>query len=95
MIEVNRSGSGLTIQGHAGFAPHGQDIVCAAVSALVQTFCASVEELTADPIKADFSPGEAVIQYGNLSDSAKLLEDSLFVGLKMIADNYPDHVRVL
>jgi uncharacterized protein YsxB (DUF464 family) len=95
MIEVKRSGSGLTIRGHAGFAPHGQDIVCSAVSALVQTFCEAVQELTADQINADLSPGSAVIQYGNLSDAAKLLEDSLFVGLNLIADNYPDYIRVL
>jgi uncharacterized protein YsxB (DUF464 family) len=95
MIEVKRIESGLTITGHAGFAPHGEDIVCSAVSALAQVFFASVDELTADEIKADLSPGKAVIQYGNLSDSAKLLEDSFFLGLKMISDNYPDHVRVL
>lgn len=95
MIEVKRSGSGLTITGHAGYAPHGQDIVCAAVSTLVQTFFESVQALTADEITVDFGPGKAVIQYGNLSDAAKLLEDSLFVGLNLIADNYPDNVRVL
>ena len=27
----------LSVSGHAGYAPEGQDIVCAAVSALVQT----------------------------------------------------------
>lgn len=95
MITVKRNSNSISIQGHAVYAPHGQDIVCAAVSTLVQAFCLSVKELTADEIKADFSPGNAVIQYGNLSDGAKLLEDSLFVGLKMIADNYPAFVRVL
>lgn len=95
MIEVKRHSGGISVKGHAGYAPHGQDIVCAAVSTLVQAFCASVEELTADEIRADYSPGNANIQYGNLSDGAKLLEDSLFVGLKLIADNYPAFVRVL
>lgn len=27
----------VTVKGHAGYAPHGQDIVCAAVSALAQS----------------------------------------------------------
>ena len=95
MIEIQRNNNGISIKGHAGYAPHGQDIVCAAVSALVQAFYVSVQQLTADQVKADFSPGKAVIEYGNLSDVAKLLEDSLFVGLNLISDNYPDHVRVL
>lgn len=29
--------SALRVQGHSGTAPHGEDIVCAAVSALAQT----------------------------------------------------------
>ena len=28
---------GLRIQGHTGFAPQGEDLVCAAVSAIAQT----------------------------------------------------------
>ena len=95
MIVVNRHDGGISIKGHAGYAPHGQDIICAAVSTLVQAFCASVQELTTDEIEANFGPGKADIRYGNLSEAAKLLEDSLFVGLKLIADNYPDYVRVL
>ena len=35
MIRVTAEPERLTVQGHAGFAPRGQDIVCAAVSALM------------------------------------------------------------
>lgn len=44
MILISHEKGCITINGHAGYAPNGQDIVCAAVSALVQTFIASVEE---------------------------------------------------
>ena len=94
MITVSRYDGGVSIKGHAGYAPHGQDVVCAAVSALVQGFYLSVMELTHDKIKAEMKPGEAVIQYGDLSKEATLLVSSLFVGLKMIADEFPDCVRV-
>ena len=33
----------LTVTGHADYAPHGQDIVCAAVSALVYALMAALE----------------------------------------------------
>lgn len=94
MITVSRNDSGITIKGHAGYAPHGQDVVCAAVSTLVQGFLLSVMELTHDEIKADMKPGEVIMQYGDLSKEAILLVSSLFVGLKMVADEFPDNVRV-
>ena len=42
MITIESSEGCITITGHADYAPHGQDIVCAAVSTLAQTFVAYV-----------------------------------------------------
>lgn len=94
MIIVRRSEKGFTVSGHAGYAPHGQDIVCAAVSTILQGFLLSIEELTADKLEAHTGAGKAVIEYGNLSESGKLLVDSFFVSLKMVADEFPAYVRV-
>lgn len=94
-LDVDQQGNNrISVTGHAGYAPHGQDIVCAAVSTLVQAFIASVEKLTTDKIKVDMAAGKAVIQYGNLSAQGQVLVDSLFVGINMIADEFPDYVRV-
>jgi uncharacterized protein YsxB (DUF464 family) len=97
MIEVKRNSGGITIQGHAGYAPHGQDIVCAAVSTLVQTFLASVDELTADEMLVGFSQQGQIqsIQYERLSERAQVLLDALFIGIQMIADTYPANVRIV
>ena len=94
MILISHKKGETRIEGHAGYAPHGQDIVCASVSALAQVFIASIEELTNDKIKSEISAGNAVIQYGNLSERGQVLLDSFFVGLRMIADSYPDYVRI-
>lgn len=95
MITIIRHYDGFDVIGHAGYAPHGQDIVCAAVSALLQTFLMSVDKYTADEIKSVISSGNAVIRYkGNLSKESRLLADSFFCGVKAIADTYPDNVRV-
>lgn len=94
MIVVTQTDSGITIEGHAGYAPRGQDIVCAAVSTLLQGFLNAVDELTADKLNTEIGAGKAVIEYGNLSGSGKLLVDSFFVSLKMVADEFPDYVRV-
>lgn len=94
MIVVTQAPGKITIEGHAGFAPHGHDIVCAAVSALAQTFVASVEEMTADNIKSDMTAGRAVIEYESLSEESKLLMDSFLLGIRMIAAEYPDNVKL-
>lgn len=95
MIEVNVRPDGITVDGHAGYAERGNDIVCAGVTALTQTLIGSLEELTSDDIKYDISPGRANINYGNLSEESKILVDSFFIGICMIADEFPDYVRVV
>ena len=96
MITITHRPGQITINGHAGYAPHGQDIVCAAVSALVQTFIASVEELTHDEIKATTNAQGQIqsIQYRNLSAEGTTLLSSFFVGIRMIADAFPENVLV-
>ncbi len=95
LIEVRVRKKRIRVSGHARHAPPGQDIVCAGVTTLCQTLIRSIESLTEDAIKYEISPGKADIQYGNLSESSKTLVDSFFIGVCMIADEFPDHVRVV
>ena len=44
MIRVTAEPERLTVQGHAGFAPRGQDIVCAAASALMLALCERLQD---------------------------------------------------
>jgi len=94
MIDISISHDSIWVRGHAGYAPEGSDIVCAGVTALVQGFIRSVEELTQDAIKYDISHGSADIDTRNLGSDAQLLIDSFFIGVKQIADEFPDYVRV-
>lgn len=94
MITINHSPGRISIEGHAGYAPLGQDIVCAAVSTVAQTFLASVEELTTDKLKTDIAAGNVVIEYGTLTAEGQTLLASFFVGIRMIADGYPEYVKL-
>lgn len=69
MIEVCRYNNGFRVSGHAKYAEPGKDIVCAAVSALLQTFLASAECLIEDEIKSEYGAGYAYISYENLKVS--------------------------
>ena len=94
MIAVSVRKDGITVAGHADFAEAGKDIVCAGVTALVQTLVKSADDLTEDKIEYEISTGRADIQYRCLSEAGKLLVDAFFIGICMIADEFPEHVRI-
>lgn len=95
MIVVNVRLDGITIEGHAGYAEPGKDIVCAGVTALAENLIDSIESLTEDKIQYEVSPGRVDIYYENLSEDAKLLVDSFFLGICGIAQDFPEHVKIL
>ena len=95
LIEITHSEGCITVKGHADYAPIGQDIVCAGVSVLVQTLIQSMEEICTDEIQYDMQPGSVEIRYGELTVSAKTLLVSFFIGVQMIADEYPNNVRIV
>lgn len=95
MIAVNVRKDGITVSGHANYAEVGKDIVCAGATALTQTLIRSLEDLAKDKIKYEISPGRVDIHYGNLSEAGKLLVDSFFIGVCLIADEFPDYIRIV
>lgn len=94
MIAVSVRKDGIYIVGHAGYEEPGKDIVCAGVTALFQSFVKSIEDLTRDKIEYNAEPGRAYVKFKNLSDQGKDLVDSFFIGVCLIADEFPDHVRI-
>ena len=96
MIVITRKDNDITIEGHANYAPIGQDIVCAGVSTLVQNLIQSIEILTSDTIKYDMKPGEVHINFEkSLSKQALILIDSFFIGVQAIAREYPNYVKIV
>lgn len=94
MIEVRIRPERIEISGHAGYAEPGKDIVCAGVTALTQTLIQSIENLTDDEIEYRISPGKVEVEYRNLSEKSKTLVDSFFIGICLIAEEFPEHVKV-
>ena len=94
MITIKYTDKRIKIRGHANYAEIGKDIVCAGVSALLQTLIQSVETLTDDEIKYSMSPGKADIEFRNLSGQSKTLLNSFFIGVELIAYEYPENVKL-
>ena len=80
----------LQASGHAGFAPKGQDIVCAAVSCLMQTLAYSVDGGTAtrDPDGDNVLRVQAAQSFDTQA-KFELVTD----GLMLLAQQYPENVR--
>ena len=95
MINVSVQKDEIRVLGHSGYAPPGQDIVCAAVSTLTQGLIASIEGLTGDRPDYTIAPGVFILKIGDLSEKSKLLVDSFFVGIYGVTSAHPDYVRLV
>lgn len=95
MIQITYNEMGdmmfLRAEGHAEFAPKGQDIVCAAVSALMQTLAYSLD--SGNVTCAD-DRNLMVVQAKQGTDSLAKFE-LVTDGLILLADAYPEHVRYI
>ncbi len=75
--------------GHAGYAEEGQDIICAAVSALVINTVNSIEAFTDDSIEVQEQDGYVSFRFTKpVTEKGILLMDSLILGLTDIAHSY-------
>lgn len=95
MIQIYMDGSKILVEGHAGFAPPGQDIICAGVSALTQTLVQALDVLAPGEAAFYIEPGKAVIQFQMHSEKSRLLVSSFFIGVEMIAQEYPENVTLV
>ena len=93
----------VSIAGHAGYAPKGQDIVCAGVSALTSAFLESLILLT----NRDYTDGVHIetgdglfklairgIKDDQTNDIVKSLVIMLDRGLGLIERQYPDYISL-
>lgn len=81
----------LMCSGHAGYAKYGEDIVCAALSALVITTLNSLEELCGLRLnlKTDEKNGIITCVFSDkMDEKAVLLMDSLALGCVSIEKQY-------
>lgn len=80
--------------GHAGLADdhkEGQDLVCAAVSALTFNMSNSVEQFTEDSFEVEQEEETGAFQFrfnSNISSESQLLMNSLIFGLQDIEEEY-------
>jgi uncharacterized protein YsxB (DUF464 family) len=85
----------VTVDGHAGYAENGKDIVCAAASMLTATLIRSLMGVTGMEAETP-APGKAhIVCNPTLGEAAHVAEvfDVIDTGYQLLSSSYPVHVR--
>jgi len=87
----------LTIHGHSGYADAGEDLVCAAVSAIAQTAVLGIKAyLPASYIQVDEKKALISIELSDTENAqAQAVLRTALMGLEDIAQGMPNYVKVI
>lgn len=98
-LDASNDGSvKLSASGHSGLAESGSDILCAAVSALVQTAYLAVKDIGAE-VKMFRDEKNARFEFTVLKDDAHahdvdVIIRAALIGLKDLSSGYPHNIKL-
>ena len=85
----------VEVQDHSDYAPHGQDIVCAAISALTQSALLGLGKHLKLQVEYKISPGYLHFNIaGKENELTDAILETMLLGLREIAQTYKKHVRI-
>lgn len=77
--------------GHAGYAEYGRDIVCSAISTLLQTLAINLENRYENTV-CNIDSGYMFIH--SFGEKAEEILDILLMGIEAVAEEYPSFVSL-
>ena len=92
--------TGFTVSGHSGYAEAGQDIVCAAVSAVVTMAEATINDVCGAKAKVRVKQEDARVTLTlpascDEEESVQAVLAGMMLTLIGLRDDYPDYIEVL
>ena len=89
---------GFSVSGHANMGEYGEDLVCAAVSAIVQTAILGITEVCRISAGVSIDDGQThcILPKDATQDEiehAAIVFDTMFAGLKSIQASYPKTLK--
>lgn len=100
-IKKDAKDCGVLIEGHSAWGQKGTDIVCSAVSAVVQTAIASITRIAGINQEIAQKEGhlESTISLDSLNlkknETLHIILNTMIVGLKLIDENYPKTLEII
>ena len=92
--------TGFSISGHSGYAEQGQDIVCAAISAVVTMAEATINDVCGAKAKVRVKDEQARITLTlpascDEEESVQAVLSGMLLTLISLREDYPDYIEVL
>ena len=91
--------TGFSVKGHAGYAPEGSDIVCAAASMLAFALAEAVQAagMKTPPVIESGCGRFRLEAFADEQEQARMdgMFETVRAGYRLLAARYPDYVRVL
>lgn len=98
VLRSNGVACGFSVRGHANQGEYGHDLLCAAVSAIVQTTALGITDVLELDAAVEFHDGEGdCVLTGDAdpdkADKAAVLFDTMEKGLRSLAAAYPKTLK--
>ena len=95
-IFTNEGGmiAGYCVSGHSGTAAHGEDIICAGVSALTQAALLGIMEHLHRTVDYDIASGNLKMRLKEPDDSTEAILRTMYMGLAEIEKISPKGIRI-
>ena len=92
--------TGFSVSGHSGYAEAGQDIICAAISAVVTMAEATINEVCGAKAKVRVKEEDARVTLTlpascDEEESVQAVLAGMMLTLCSLRDDYPDYIEVL
>ena len=92
--------TGFSVSGHSGYAEAGQDIICAAISAIVTMAEATINDVCGAKAKVRVKDEDARITLTlptscDEEESVQAVLAGMMLTLCSMRDDYPDYIEVL
>ena len=92
--------TGFSVSGHSGYADAGQDIVCAAISAVVTMAEATINDICGAKAKVRVKDADARITLTlpascDEEETVQAVLTGMMLTLCNMRDDYPDYIEVL
>lgn len=96
ILKSNDAITTIQAKGHSGYAVAGQDIVCSAVSTIMQTTLNGLLEVVKADV--DYQIDEQIpflrISINEQDKQAQILMKSAYLALKQIAGDYKNYIKI-
>lgn len=92
--------SGFEVKGHSGYAEHGEDIVCSAISAITQTAVIGLQNYLGK-ISLNIKDGflKCCFCIDKLSEvnmkESQIIIETMILGLKSIEESYGNYINIV